>query len=42
VLDPALGCHDRDQTGNRFDDQPQAIFADPTGECLEIALGCTC
>lgn len=39
VLDPAFGCHDRDQTGKRFDDQPKAFFAGPTGECLTIALG---
>ena len=39
VLDPAFGCHDRDQTGNRLDDQPKAIFAGAEGQRLTIALG---
>jgi hypothetical protein len=39
VLDLAFGCHDRDQTGNRLDDQPKAFFAGPEGQRLPIALG---
>ena len=27
VLDLAFRCHDRDETGNRLDDQPEAVFA---------------
>lgn len=39
VLNPAVGRHDGDEAGNGLDDQPKAVFAGPTGECLKIALG---
>jgi hypothetical protein len=39
VLDPAFGRHDRDETGNRFDDQPKAFDAGPEDQPFEIALG---
>jgi hypothetical protein len=38
VLARAFGRHDRDETGNRFDDQPKAFFAGPEEQPIEIAL----
>ena len=37
VLDPACRRHDGDETGNGFDDQPEAVLAGTGGQSFEVA-----